>query len=435
MMQIEGEILKVFVPADFIIELSYIINVLLKEQLNLHQFDIVPCSQSDVVFENNNGRIVFANVFFKGNAKNLHTKENLPSQCIDFSFNNATYKSLYHRENKIEKEDNSIYVGLDIFSSTYFLLTQWESGLMAGDHLGRYKLATSSIYKFGLYGTPIVNQYVQLLQSLLQEINIDTKLADYEPQFSCDIDSITKYKTFRNLLGSIYHTKQPIKAIKSFAKAWINKKKDPYYSFEYIFKMLEKYNFEATFYFMAGFEDKRYDTKDYDLNEPLIQEIVKGIKARNYKIGLHPTINSWQSYNTIKEQKEVLEKAVSYRIENIRQHYLRYDLGTWAIMEGNGFLYDSSMQFTEGIGFASGICTPFTLFDLKNRRPTKVKEIPLIAMKKKDYVVNVDKSYEKMFYVIDEAKKYNGRFMILFHNSDLETENERMLFEKILESL
>ena len=77
----------------------------------------------------------------------------------------------------------------------------------------------------------------------------------------------------------------------------------------------------------------------------------------------------------------------------------------------------------------------FSLFDIKNRKATKVKEIPLIAMKKKDYVLDVDKSYEKMFSIVKEAKKYNGRFMILFHNSDLETENERMLFEKMVGSI
>lgn len=434
-MQNENKMLKISVPAEFIIELSYVINVLLKEQLNFYQFDIVTSNDEDVIFENNIGKIKFANVFFHGNTTNLHTKENLPSQCIDFSYNNVGYKSLYHRDSKIEKEGNCIYLGHDVFASTYFLLTQWESKLLSGDHLGRYKLATSTIYKFGLYETPVVNQYVQLIQQLLQQLNVETKTDGYKPHFSCDIDSITKYKTFRNLIGSIYHTRKPLNAIKLYLSAKRNKKNDPYYCFDYLFSMLEKYNLEATFYFMAGLEDKRYDTKDYDLNEPLVQEIVKGIKTRQYQIGLHPTINTWQSYDTIKDQKEVLEKAVDSKVVNVRQHYLRYDVGTWAIMEGNDFLYDSSMQFTEGIGFAAGICTPFTLFDLINRRPTKVKEIPLIAMKKKDYVQHVSQSFEKMFTIINEAKKYNGRFMILFHNSDLETENERMLFEKILESL
>jgi hypothetical protein len=429
--------LNITVPKNYIIEFSYVIKVLLMENLNFDAYEIIASDEEDVIFSNAYGQIKFANVFFKGEIRTLHTKENLPTSCIDFSYNNCYYKSLYKRHDKINAGGNgNIEIGPDIFATTYFLLTQWESTVLDGDHLGRYKFKSSSLCKFGLYGIPVVNQYIQLLHQLLRQININCKIDHYKPHFSCDIDSITKYKSIRNLLGGIYHRGQTIDVIKSYAKSKKNKKNDPYYSFDFLFKILEKCNIDSTFYFMSDFEDSRYDTKDYELYEPLIQGLVKEIKERQYAIGLHPTINTWKSYDSLKTQKQMLERSINADIVDIRQHYLRYDVNTtWSIMERNGFSYDSSMQFTEGMGFAAGMCTPFTLFDIANRKETKMQEIPLIVMKKKDYVYDIEKAYNSMVTVINEAKKYSGRFMLLFHNSDLETNNEQLLFEKVMDAL
>ncbi len=428
--------LKIYVPKDFIIELSYVVKVLLAENLNFTQYEIDSCNDVDIRFVNSSGQIKFANVFFIGDIDSLHTKDNLPSTCIDFLYNGNKYKALYAKNDEIGCDGNCFKIGPDIFATTYFLLTQWESTILEGDHLGRYKLETSSLSKFGIYTTPIVNQYIQLMQQLLQSLNIFTTIDEYKPHFTCDIDSITKYKSLRNLIGGIYHRRELFGIIKSYFQSKNNKKSDPYYSFDYLFGILEKCRIDSTFYFMSGFEDKKYDTMDYDLAEPLIQDIIETIKERKYSIGLHPTINAWKSNEIIANQKLLLEENTKISVSNIRQHYLRYDVNTtWNVMNRNAFLYDSSMQFTEGMGFAAGICTPFTLFDLNSRKETKVKEIPLIVMKKKDYVRDVSVTFDKMNGIINQAKKYNGRFMILFHNSDLETENERILFEKVMQVL
>jgi hypothetical protein len=84
------------------------------------------------------------------------------------------------------------------------------------------------------------------------------------------------------------------------------------------------------------------------------------------------------------------------------------------------------------MGFATGICTPYKLFDLSKRKPLEVKESPLVMMKKKDYVKDVESSFQSFKSLIDTCKKYNGEYAFLFHNSDLETESERSLFEKVL---
>ncbi len=423
------------IPKNFIPEYTYVLKVLLEENLNFGHFKIETHEAEEVYFITSSGKIVFENVFFKGDQKEFHSLKNLPNECIDFDFENITYKALYFKEKEIKNVGAEYSVGIDIFATTYFLLTQWESTLLEGDHLGRYKYETSTIKKFDLYLIPVVNQYIFLLKNLLQKIGVETKIKEYKPMFSCDIDSITKYKNLRNLLGGFYHRKDYFKIISEYKRSVKNKEQDPYFSFDYMFDRLEKKGIESTFYFMAGLEDSRYDTKDYSLNEPLLQKLIGQIKSKDFTIGLHPTINSWKSKSTIVAQKIELEKACSQSVNDVRQHYLRYNLNTWSIIEESDFTKDSSVQFTQGMGFACGMCTPYSLYNIRERETLKVVETPLILMKKKDYVSNVNATFEEMKSVLDIAKKYNGRFQILFHNSDLETPNEKLLFEKVIDYL
>lgn len=423
--------MTIYIPIIFASEINYVLHVLLKENLNLYEYNIAESATNDIVLKSSAGSITINNQFFKGEFENLYTETNLPSRAIKVNFENVEITTLYGN-NEIKVENNNYYIGADIIGTAFFLLTQWESTIKEGDHLGRYDYETSTLKKFDLYDTPIVNQYIFLLKNLLEKIGVESKLNDYKPEFTSDIDSITKYKTFRNLLGGLYHRKS-LSVIGEYFQSRNDKTKDPYFTFDYMFNKIQKKNIDSTLYFMTDVQDVKYDTVDYNLNEPLIQNLFLQLKERNCKIGLHPSINSWKSKETIVEQKMKLETAAKEEANTIRQHYLRYDVReTIPAMNEAGFKSDSSVQFTQGCGFAAGMCTPYSLYDLKNRKITNVIETPLIFMKKKDYVKDVEASFHKAKSIIDEAKKYNGRFSILFHNADLETENERLLFEKVI---
>lgn len=406
----------------------------MEENLNINDFTVEESKSDNIVLKTTTGSITFNNQFFKGNYEKLFALENLPASTIKVGFEDLEITALYGN-NTLTVENNSYYIGADIIGSAFFMLTQWESTIKEGDHLGRYKYETSTLKKFDLYKTPIVNQYILFLQRLLEKIGVETKLNEYKPEFTSDIDCITKYKTIRNLLGGLYHRKS-LSVLSEYFRSRKNKATDPYFTFDYMLKVILQKSIDSTFYFMTDVQDKKYDNIDYDLNEFLIQNLFSRIRESNYKIGLHPSINSWKDKETISNQKQKLENAVKEKITNIRQHYLRYDvMETISAINELGFTNDSSIQFTEGCGFAAGMCTPYSLYDLKNRKITNVMETPLIFMKKKDYVKDVEASFQKAKPILDEAKKYNGRFSILFHNADLETRNERELFEKVLNYL
>ena len=406
----------------------------MEENLNINNYTVEESETDNVVLKTSSGSITINNQFFKGESEKLYTLENLPASITKVAFEDIKITALYGNST-LTVENNNYYLGADIIGSTFFMLTQWESTIKEGDHLGRYKYDNSTLKKFDLYKTPIVNQYILFLKRLLEKIGVESKLKEYKLEFTCDVDSITKYKSFRNLLGGLYHRKS-LSVLSENFRSRNDKSADPYFTFDYMLKTIQQKNIDATFYFMTDVENIKYDTIDYDLNESLIQNLFTRIRESNYKIGLHPSINSWKDKETISNQKQKLENAVKEKISNIRQHYLRYDVKeTIPAINELGFTNDSSLQFTEGCGFATGMCTSFSLYDLKNRRTTNVMETPLIFMKKKDYVKDVEASFQKAKPILDEAKKYQGRFSILFHNADLETRNERELFEKVLNYL
>jgi hypothetical protein len=426
--------LTISIPLKFKSEIAYVFHVLLIQNLNFKDEITYTESENDTIkLISERGSIELNNEFFGAKRNGEYAQKNLPTELVDLKNDYHPISCLYGI-NTLTEKDNHIYVGGDIIGSTFFLLTQWESTLLEGDKLGRYKFEGSTLQRLNIYERPLVNEYIAFLKAWLEKIGYKPTLNAYKPVFTCDVDSITKYSSFRNLLGGFRHRGISTEILKEYKTSRKDKSKDVYYSFDYLFRQLDKKGIDSIFYFMTDKEDKEIDTVDYDLNELLIQEVFTQIKERNHKIGLHPNINSWRNQASIRAQKEKLEVASKTTIRDIRMHYLRYNVNhTWAIQNELSFTSDSSMQFSEGIGFAAGMCTPYNLYDLKKRAMTHVKEWPLIVMKKKDYVRNVEESLNGIMPIMTTCKKYQGNYTLLFHNSDLETENEKTLFEKVLE--
>jgi hypothetical protein len=427
--------LTVSIPRNNKEEIEYICHVLFQQNLNIQNIRFEYRDKGNILLKGEEGSIEIENNFSNKEYQELFTLNNIPTEKKELNIYGEKISCLYGNS-EFRQEGPNYYLGGDIIGSTFFLLTQWESSLLQCDQLSRYKYEGSTIERLNIYSRPIVNEYIAALKTLLHKINIKCGLNAYRPIFTCDVDSITKYKNFRNLLGGLRHRGLNKSIFREYFESRSDKKRDVYYSFDYLFDKLERKGIDSIFFFMVEKNHPVIDTMDYDINEELIQSVFKRIMENKYSIGLHPSINSYDSTEKINKQKIKLEKAIKNRVDHIRQHYLQYDVRkTLAIMDENEFISDSSMQFEKGMGFSTGICTEFALYDLNQRKQLSVNELPLVIMKKKDYVKDVDSSFQSMKKLIDTCKKYNGEYSVLFHNADLETFNEKILFEQTLEVL
>jgi hypothetical protein len=133
----------------------------------------------------------------------------------------------------------------------------------------------------------------------------------------------------------------------------------------------------------------------------------------------------------------LLSDYFSQKISCGRQHFLRFDVPTtWQIWEDNKMEWDSSLCFTEKQGFRCGTCYEFSTFNIKTRQKLKLKENPLLVM---DGNINNNKeNVEKVIKIKDTVKKFNGNFLLLWHNSSFNIpiwKDGKQIYEEILRNV
>jgi hypothetical protein len=167
----------------------------------------------------------------------------------------------------------------------------------------------------------------------------------------------------------------------------------------------------------------KHDEK-YDLKSKYLFELVKRFKQNNFEIGFHPSYATYKDNNLWRTEKKNVEKTYHVKVKGGRQHYLRVSFPeTFRIWEENDMQYDSSLGYSEQIGFRCGCCFAYELFDLFSRRKLKLKEIPLIVMetslKRGNKAITPDEAILMVKEVIYQVKKYDGIFTLLWHNANL----------------
>ena len=105
-----------------------------------------------------------------------------------------------------------------------------------------------------------------------------------------------------------------------------------------------------------------------------------------------------------------------------RQHFLRFsNPTTWQIWEDNSLEYDFTLGYPEKEGFRCGTCSSYSVFNILSRKKLMLKESPLILMDVSLMFYQKDISNEEFIrqtnYMISTVKKYNGRFVLLWHNA------------------
>ena len=86
--------------------------------------------------------------------------------------------------------------------------------------------------------------------------------------------------------------------------------------------------------------------------------------------------------------------------------------------------WDSSLGYAEAEGFCCGICYDFPVYDVVSRKKLTLREKPLILM---DVTLTQYRGYTTeqaqavWQQLATQVKKYNGEFVVLWHNSTPET--------------
>ena len=424
-------------------EKEYILSVLFSDILGFdltYQYD----NNSDfykIAFPNKK-ELIINDIFFLSEKNQLKWEHyNYPDSASDQSVtinNNEHNLFCLYGDSEFSVNSDIIKIKNDIIGTSFVFLSRIEELNDNHDKLGRYRYNNSIAERFDIITRPVINEYIEFLKDSIKYFNPNHQFKEYKFKtlLTHDIDTIKKW-TWRHFFKHVIFNIGKVNYLKNylvFIRSQINPQSDPYYNFEKIMNISESYGLESTFLFMA-LKKNEFDCR-YSHDE--IEAAVDQIKLRKkHKIGIHVSRIGYNNLNNASREIDRLEKLTKTKNKYNRQHYLMFDVrNTWKILEENKIQYDLTLGYPEIPGFRCGICYPFHVFDLINKRKLNLIEIPLIAMDVtlQDYLKNhnFDKELDK---IISSIKRYNGILNVLWHNDQFENLkflNNKDLFEKTI---
>jgi peptidoglycan/xylan/chitin deacetylase (PgdA/CDA1 family) len=447
-------VIVISIPNNNQAERSYIIDVMFDDFLGIeYRIEKKEISNYEILLENGK-KIIIVDAFFNQYENNLDylNINNIPKKTTftdsDFSF--AENIPIIYGDQCIDIKNDTLYCFIDIFSSSFFMLTRWEEYVnTVRDSHNRFPAEESLAFKCGFLDRAIVNDYIDLLKKLLVKMECNENFAPrkYNAIITHDVDHIsawdTKKKFLLRLLKDLLRKRSIdgfFKSIKYYVKMKKSIENDPYDTFDYLMDLSEKYKVKSYFFFMAEGLSKTYDNQ-YKSDSAEVKNIVRNIKKRGHFIGFHPSYYAYNLPEQFEKEKLEIEKNLSVNIKFGREHYLRFDVPkTWQIWEDNNMEWGSTMNYSGEDGFRCGVCYPFRVFNILTQKKLLLKEKPLIVMdangvnKKGMNPKIMKKNIEKINAVV---KKHNGEFVFLWHNSSFNTDKWSMYhdtYESIMES-
>ena len=351
---------------------------------------------------------------------------------------------------KTEWYGNTWVVHADIIASTYFLITRYEEIIKRDlrDIHGRFPGKESIPYKEGFIHRPIVDEYGILLRKWLRQAQVkgieEPKQKIQKVWLTHDIDAPFYCRSLRNIIRETLKGSGLKQALKWYFGSL---EKDPYYTFPTLFQLdnqlkieLGKNRCETICFFKAG-GNTLQDRPIYNLKSKDIQKLLSLCLQEQITIGLHSSYSSGQITSLIPIEKASLEKEFQISLSYNRHHFLASrnpeDLD---ILEQSGITDDFTMGYADVAGFRLGTSRPVRWINPIKKRISSLLLHPLIIMdctlNESHYMgLNYDEAFSYSSQLIDQIKKTNGEFVLLWHNNSLSITHTNFPSEKLYRSI
>jgi len=119
---------------------------------------------------------------------------------------------------------------------------------------------------------------------------------------------------------------------------------------------------------------------NYDIKDHILTDCLDLLATSGMEVGLHGSYSSMDNPPTLNEEFQLLRTAGCNPCGN-RQHWLRFTMQRLIPeLEAAGAAYDSSLGWSDSLGFRAGACFPFPPYYFAEERPARFLEIPLVVM-------------------------------------------------------
>ncbi|MCD4819442.1 MAG: hypothetical protein K8S23_12190 [Candidatus Cloacimonetes bacterium] len=338
-------------------------------------------------------------------------------------------------------DDELVYgvFNFDLVGNIFFHLVNYEESVFH-ERDKHNRIPDESSLFIDQYDYPYVNELLQFFDKFIENAVQDKHgyfiiKKSFWPQdevfaasISHTVDRLQKW-TAGKIFKSFFEDILLFYNINYIFKSMVNKLKyiftndEEYWNFDIISELEAKFNVHSTYFF--GVSQKHEHDVDYEIEEDIINEIVKLLKAKN-EISLLASYESFQD-DVLGKEKEILNKIIKSDKIGVRQSHFRYNpKKSFEFHRKNQFIYDSSYKILERNGFKNGIAFPYYIF---SKQVNKSKETVYnnnsnleIALTFSDEVLKIsrfkeipfEKAKESIVHLLASVKKLNGLITLDF---------------------
>jgi hypothetical protein len=340
---------------------------------------------------------------------------------------------------------------VDVFGSAFFTLTRYEELVVADrDPYGRFPAAASVAGREGFLGVPVVDAWIELLWEALRRTwpRLRRRPEAFAVLLSHDVDDPLSTvghgprDVARNFAGDLVRRRDPrLVARRARALALRDRRSDPHNTFDFLMDTSERHGLRSAFYFLPYRGEHVHDGA-YLFEHPWVRKLVGHVARRGHEVGLHPSFCTYQDpARTREEHARLLRVAAAEGVDQDawggRQHYLRWaNPVTWRNWEAAGLSYDSTLAYAEAVGFRTGTCHDFRVFDLEERRALHLRERPFQVMDVtllSTLGLTPDAARAAVLDVAAQCRRHRGSLGILWHNNTLlRTDREKRWYAGLI---
>ncbi len=333
----------------------------------------------------------------------------------------------------------------DVFAASFYLVSRYEEYLPhVRDKYGRFQAESTWMFEVGMLQKPLVNIWAKKLGERLLDVYPELQMKSKSFQFvpTYDVDAAWAYKgkgIFRTV-GAFFKNLSAgdFKEIKERHKVLRGRKRDPFDTFDYQFRLQKEFNIRPLYFILCG----DYDTNDKNIS--IRNEKFKALIKRigDYAdVGIHPSFSSYLDSEKLKMEIDRLAGVLNREVTKSRQHFLRMNIPvSYQKLIELDITDDYTMGFASQAGFRAGIADAFPFYDLENDTVTELMVHPFALMDgtMRDYLnLDANESLDLAKHLVDEVRAIKGTFVYLTHNETLSGEKRwegwPEMYRKLLE--
>jgi hypothetical protein len=328
---------------------------------------------------------------------------------------------------------------IDLLASMLLTLSRFEE-LQSDerDMHGRFLAAQSVALKHDFLHRPIVDEYGLALQQVIQVLLPGWRPPERKLQvkLSHDVDEVGFPLDLSNSLGHTVKRYKPLATLRDLVGPAFGLRPS---LLEAVFRITEismGHGMASALYWKNS--PKSDWDSGYDLSTKSIHDVVARLKNEGVEMGVHPSYYTFNDPHRLGDEVEHICEVIDANRVGGRQHFLRWHPRTWHDWEKCGLAYDSTVGFSDRLGFRAGTCVPYRPWSLELNREIDLLEIPLQAM---DVTLayymrkTPGEAVALLLQCAERCKIVGGVFTLLWHNRSLLDPNYGRAYQTVLSAL